>query len=150
MYRKKLRVLPNFSYDPVDENDSFIDHMDDSDLFDNAPDPVEDSSSSVSVHDDESVHGNENIDAHDITAEEIQDIAENERTREEIRIDNEVQHDSDINVLNSIDKYLLDDLYQEIDTPMNTMPQHRYSTRSKGTAQSPYPIKDGRRWINAW
>ena len=33
---------------------------------------------------------------------------------------------------------------------MNTMPQHRYSTRSKGTAQSPYPIKDGRRWINAW
>ena len=147
--RKKLRVLPNFSYDPVDENDNFIDHMDDSDLFDNAPDPVDDSSS-VSVHDDESVHDNENIGEHGITAEEIQDVAENERIREEIRIDNEAQHDSDINVLNPIDKYLPDDLYQETDTPMDTMPQHRYSTRSKGAAQSPYPIKDGRRWINAW
>jgi hypothetical protein len=114
--------------------------MDDSDLFDNAPDPVDDSSS-VSVHDDESVHDNENIDEHDIAAEEIQDVAENERIREEIRIDNEAQHDSDINVLNTIDKYLPDDLYQETDTPMNTMPQHRYSTRSKGAAQSPYPIK---------
>ena len=97
----------------------------------------------MSVHDDESVHGNENIDEHDITAEKIQNIAENERIREEICIDNEAQHDSDINVLNPIGKYLTDDLYQETDTPMNTMPQHnRYSTRSKGTAQSPYPIKD--------
>ncbi len=100
----------------------FIDHMDDSYLFDNAPDPVDDSSS-VSVYDDESVHHNENIDEHDITAEEIQDIAENERIQEEIRsIDNETQHDSDINVLNPIDKYLPDDLYQETDTSMNNMP----------------------------
>ena len=114
--------------------------MDDSDLFDNAPDPVEDSSSE-SVHDDESVHGDENIGELDLTAEEIQDISENELIREEIRIDTEAQHDSDINVLNPIDKYLPDDLYQETDTPMNTMPQHRYSTRSKGAAQSPYPIK---------
>jgi hypothetical protein len=52
--------------------------MDDSDLFYNGPDPVEDSRS-VSVHDNDSVHGNENIDEHVITAEEIQVIAENER-----------------------------------------------------------------------
>ena len=99
------------------------------------------------MHDDESVDGDhvdENIDEQDMTAEEIHDIEENERIREEILHNNEAQQGSNINVLNPIDKYFSDDLYQDTGTLMDTMPQHRYSTRSKvATHHLSKTVEDG-------
>ena len=132
--RKKLRVQPTFAYEPVDENNNFIDHIDDVDLFDN--DPVDTDSSSDSDNSDDDNNNNKH------TAE---DILDNERIRQEMHIDNEAHLDEDAHI-NPVDQHQPEDLYTE--KPIDPSPQHRYSTRSKGPAEKPPPFKDGRTLVN--
>eukprot|EP01036_Dinobryon_divergens_P034159 gene34159-biopygen27033 len=56
--RKKLRVQPTFAYEPVDEDNNFIDHIDDVDLFNN--DPVDTDSSSDSDSDSDNSDDDDN------------------------------------------------------------------------------------------
>ena len=79
--RKKLRVQPTFAYEPVDEDNNFIDHIDDVDLFDN--DPVDTSTDSSSDSDsDNSDDDNDNSDNNrhtSVSNTNAEDILENER-----------------------------------------------------------------------
>ena len=90
--RKKLRVQPNFAYDPEDEENNLLEHIDDNDLFvEDRADKSIDSSSDDSDEDDE---GYANIYTH--KREDIaEDIIENERVRQEIRAENEANVDLD-------------------------------------------------------
>jgi len=147
--RKKLRVQPTFAYEPVDEHNNYIEHVDDVDLFDNNPADTNTDSSSDSDSDDENDHNNNNDDdanaavTNDSNAAD--DILENDRIRQEILIDNEMHQETD-EYINPVDQYKPDDLYAEM--PIDPSPQHRYSTRSKGPAEKPAPYKDGRTWVN--
>jgi hypothetical protein len=82
--RKKLRVQPTFAYDPVDEHNNFLEHIDDNELFVNDPaDTSTDSSSESDACDEED--GNNNN-----TREITEEIIENERIRPEIQAENEL------------------------------------------------------------
>ncbi len=125
-------MLPNFSYDPVDEHDNFIDHIDDEELF-NPAENIDSSSESVQLED--------NIQLDETLCHDDIDVLENERIREEINIDNQVQHDADHEVLNPLDQFKPDDLYQDSEKPIDSVPQHHYSTRSKGAVEQPSDSK---------
>lgn len=139
--RKKLKVQPTFAYEPVDEQNNHIEHVDDVDLFDNNPADINTDSSSDSDSDDD--NGNNNDDPHTAV---IDDMFENERIRQEILIENQMNQETD-EQFNPVDQYKPDNLYAEM--PIDPSPQHRYSTRSKGQSEKPKPFKDGRTWVNA-
>jgi hypothetical protein len=77
--RKKLRVQPTFAYDPVDEHNNFLEHIDDNELFVN--DPADTSTDSSSESDDSDEEDGNNDNTREIITEEI---IENERIRQEI------------------------------------------------------------------
>ena len=143
--RKKLRVQPTFAYDPVDEDNNFIDHIDDVDLF--ANDPADTSTDSSSDNSDNSDDENDtNLNRHiAMTEAEADEILDNERIRQEIQIDNETYLNEDAHI-NPVDHYQPEDLYAE--KPIDPAPQHRYPTRSKGPAEKPQAFRDGRTWVN--
>ena len=134
---KKLRVHPTFAYEPVDEDNNFIEHIDDVDLFD--PNPADTSTDSSSDS------GNSDDDDDNDNGATADDILENERIRQEIYIDNETYLDADVHI-NPVDQSQPEDLYTEkyVDPAL----QHRYLTRSKGPTQKPTAFKDGRTWVN--
>ena len=83
-----------------DEHDSFIDHIDDKELFNPAED-IDSSSESVQLED--------NIQLDETLRHDDIDVLENESIREEINIYNQVQHDADHEVLNPLDQFKPDD-----------------------------------------
>ena len=90
--RKKLRVQPNFAYDPEDEENNLLEHIDDNDLF--VEDRADKSIDSSSDDSDENDEGYANIYTH--KREDIaEDIIENERIRQETRAENEANVDLD-------------------------------------------------------
>jgi hypothetical protein len=90
--RKKLRVQLNFAYDPVDEENSLLKHIDDNDLFVEGPaDKSIDSSSDDNDEDDE---GRDNKQTHKLE-DTAKDIIENEHVRQETRTENEANIDLD-------------------------------------------------------
>jgi len=142
--RKKLRVQPTFAYEPVDEHNNYIEHMDDVDLFDNNPADTSTDSSSESDNDNEDE--NFHIDDAVVTDDIAEEILENERIHQEILNENEMYQQVTDEQINPVDKHKPDDLYAEM--PIDPSPQHRYSTRSKGQAEKPAPFKDGKTWLN--
>ena len=133
--RKKLRVQPNFAYDPVDEENNLLEHIDDNDLF--VEDPADKSIDSSSDDSDEDDEGHDNIQTH--KREDIaEDTIENERVRQEIRAENEANIDLD-GYINPVDRYKPQDLYAET-TPEEHV--HRHQTRSKGPAEKLTAFKD--------
>ena len=53
--RKKLRVQPNFAYEPVDEDSNFLEHIDDNNLYDDDPADISIDSSSDSDEEDDDI-----------------------------------------------------------------------------------------------
>ena len=142
--RKKLRVQPNFAYDPVDEDNNILEHIDDNDLFVN--DPADTSTDSSSDSDDDSDEEG-NTDSNTTMRENIiEEIIENERIRNEIQAENEDNTDTE-EYINPVDKYKPQDLYAET-IPRGDAPQKRHQTRSKGPVATPTGFKDGKRWVN--
>ncbi len=113
--RKKLRVQPTFAYDPVDEHNNFLEHIDDNELFVN--DPADTSTDSSSESDDS---GN-----NDNTREITEEIIENKRIRQEIRAKNEANTDTE-EYINPVDQYKPEDLYAE-KAPIGALPQKAQS-----------------------
>jgi hypothetical protein len=126
--RKKLRVQPTFAYDPVDEHNNFLEHIDDNELFVNDPADTSTDSSSESDDSDEE-DGNNNDNTRKITEE----IIENERIRQEIQAENEDNTDTE-ECINPVDQYKPEDLYAE-KAPIGALPQKRHQTRSKGPVE---------------
>ena len=62
-----------------------------------------------------------------------------------MHIDNEAHLDEDA-LINPVDQHQPEDLYTE--KPIDSLPQHRYPTRSKGPAEKQLPFRDGRTLIN--
>ena len=115
--RKKLRVQPNFAYDPEDEENNLLEHIDDNDLFVEGPaDKSIDSSSDDNDEDDE---GRDNIQTHKLedTAEDIIET----RTKNEANIDLDGH-------INPVDRYKPQDLYAE-----TTPEEHVHPRESLGT-----------------
>ena len=81
--RKKLRVQPNFAYELVDEDNNFLIHIDDNNLYDD--DPADTSTDSSSVSDEEDDDANDNMQMRENVAEKME---ENERIRQEIQAEN--------------------------------------------------------------
>ena len=138
--RKKLRVQPTFAYDPVDEHNNFLEHIDDNELFVNDPADTSTDSSSESDDSDEEDGNNDN------TREITEEIIENERIRQEIQAENEDDTDTE-EYFNPVDQYKPEDLYAE-KAPIGALPQKRHQTRSKGPVEQPTAFKDGRSWVN--
>ena len=128
----------------MDEDNNFIDHIDDVDLFDN--DPVDTSTDSSSDSDsDNSDDDNDNNRHTTVSNTNAEDILENERIRQEIYTDTEAYLDENAHI-NPVDQHQPEDLFTE--KPIDSLPQHRYSTRSKGPAERPLPFRDGRTLVN--
>ena len=140
--RKKLRVQPNFAYNPVDEENNLLKHKDDNDLF--VEDPADKSIDSSSDDCDEDGEGHDNIQTH--KREDIaEDIIENERVRQEIG----AEIKADVNLdghTNPVDWYLRTSLYAET-TPEEHVHRHRHQTRSKGPAEKLTAFKDVWTWV---
>jgi hypothetical protein len=139
--RKKLRVQPTFAYDPVDEHNNFLEHIDDNKLFVNDPANTSTDSSSESDDSDEEDGNNDN------TREITEEIIENERIRQEIQAENEDKKTDTKECINPVDQYIPEDLYAE-KAPIGALPQKRHQTSSKGPVEQPTAFKDGRSWVN--
>ena len=136
------RLLMNLSMNTIIISST---HVDDVDLFDNNPADIDTDSSSESDTDDDNDNHNDGMHAA-VTDDEVNDVIENERIRQEMLMDNEMHQETDEQYVNPVDQHKPDDLYVEM--PIDHSPQHRYPTRSKGPAQQSKPFKDGRTWVN--
>jgi hypothetical protein len=127
--RKKLRVQPNFAYEPVDEDNNFLEHIDDNNLYDD--DPADTSTDSSSDSDEENDEANDNMQMREIIAEEIE---ENERIREEIQAENAIINDIEEH-LNPVDQHKPEDLVYAEKAPIGALPTKRHQTSSKGPVE---------------
>ncbi len=127
--RKKLRVRPNFAYEPVDEDNNFLEHIDDNNLYDD--DPADISIDSSSNSDEEDDDANDNMQMREKIAEEIE---ENERIRQEIQAENALINDTEEEYINPVDLHKPEDLYAE-KAPIGVLPTKRHQTRSKGPVE---------------
>ena len=141
--RKKLRVQPNFAYEPVDEDNNFLEHIDDYNLYDDDPADISIDSSSDSDEEDDDDANDNNMQMRENIAEEIE---ENERIRQEIQAENALINDTE-EYINPVDQHKPEDLYAE-KAPIGALPTKRHQTRSKGPVEQPAAFKDGRSWVN--